>query len=752
MTTAPLATSPLNRKSIRIALLLKEANVLDEAHWHAFVQATVPKTDSSVLGFLTQPITLQHLQKVGTLLLTDVKDLVPGRGSSEVADSLNQALIIRPAEIVALLKINNTDVAPICLTLIKQGLLSEERLREALEEADRNALNVHEVLVASDILGADRVQRSVERGDSQIAQENRILLAGEILIYNSLVTKDDYSRALGEHLKRHVPLWRALQDLRILSQGEIFQALENMELPQVEMIAYPVSEELLDRFPRDLMRRQSFVPLSAQDSHFEIGTDDPFNLVLADTIAMLTGRRVSMLYARQEEVLAKLESLFPKVDAPLTTMPPAVARRKQLRIAPEPSEGTDNGSVDAAMRVSDFQSTPAATNEPYVDNLDAVQLISRVIETAIDARATDIHMEPMADSMRIRFRVDGQLHTVMSAPAAMIPFIAARTKVLAQMNVTERRRPQDGHFDLETDVGFYDFRVSTLPSIHGEKIVMRVLDSSRVMTGLVQLGLDEGQLHAVQRLISRPHGLALVTGPTGSGKTSTLYSCLSGVNREGINIITIEDPVEYQLEGITQVQVDPIIDLSFAAGLRSALRQDPDVIMVGEIRDPDTARTAIRASLTGHLVFSTLHTNTAIGAISALTNMEIQHYLIGSAISGIIAQRLVRVICADCKKAFHPQKGVLGELGLAEAGKKKFYRGAGCEKCFGTGYMGRTGIFQVVEVNEALRRAIGDRAPEAELGDTVEKSGQSLMTSGVKKILEGVTTPAEVLKAVSLHG
>jgi type II secretory ATPase GspE/PulE/Tfp pilus assembly ATPase PilB-like protein len=352
----------------------------------------------------------------------------------------------------------------------------------------------------------------------------------------------------------------------------------------------------------------------------------------------------------------------------------------------------------------------------------------------------------------VRFRVDGQLHTVMSVPAAMITFIAARVKVLAQMNVTERRRPQDGHFDLETSDGFYDFRVSTLPTIHGEKIVMRVLDSSRVMTGLAQLGFDEGQLHAVQRLISRPHGLVLVTGPTGSGKTSTLYACLSGVNREGINIITIEDPVEYQLDGITQVQVDANIDLSFAAGLRSALRQDPDVIMVGEIRDPDTARTAIRAALTGHLVFSTLHTNTAIGAISALNNMDIQQYLIASALSGIIAQRLVRVICPDCKKAFNPGKGVLTELGLGETSRKRFYRGAGCEKCFGTGYVGRTGIFQVVEVNEALRRAIGDRGTEAELGDIVDESSQSLMASGVSKIMQGTTTPAEVLKAVSLHG
>jgi type II secretory ATPase GspE/PulE/Tfp pilus assembly ATPase PilB-like protein len=745
---APVTENAINRKSLRIALLLRESQVLDESHWQAYVHATIPKTDRTWWEVLNQPITLT---KFRDLLLTDVKDLVPGRGRTAIEESLLQPVMIRASEIVSLLKVNNTDVAPICVTLLQQGIISEEQLRTALEEADRNALNVHEVLVASELLGPENLRKCVERGDSQAARENRLLLAGEILIYNSLITKDNFSRALANHNSTHAPLWRSLQDLRVVSQADLFQALDHMELPAVELITYPVSQELLERFPRDFMRRQSFVPLSVQDSHYEIGTDDPFNLSLADTISLLTGRRVSMLYARQDEVLAKLESLFPRVQ-PMTVMPPAVALRKQPRTATAAQPSDDNGSSDAAMRVSDTEAVGRPAPEPYVDNLDAVQLISRVIETAIQARATDIHMEPMPDIMRIRFRVDGQLHTVMTAPESMIPFIAARIKVLAQMNVTERRRPQDGHFDLETPEGFYDFRVSTLPSIHGEKIVMRVLDSSRVMTGLAQLGLDDGQLHSVQRLISRPHGLCLVTGPTGSGKTSTLYACLSGVNRDGINIITIEDPVEYQLEGITQVQVDPNIDLSFAAGLRSALRQDPDVIMVGEIRDPDTARTAVRAALTGHLVFSTLHTNTAIGAISAMTNMDIQQYLIASGLSGIMAQRLVRVICPDCKKAFHPQKGVLAELGLAEAGKKRFYRGTGCDNCFGTGYMGRTGIFQVVEVNEALRRAIGEHDTEAHLTEEVDKHSQTLMGSGVKKILSGVTTPAEVLKAVSLHG
>lgn len=752
MSSAGAATSAVNRKSIRIALLLREAGILDEQHWQAYLKSAVPRTEMGVWEFLNQPVTMQMFRNV---LLTDVKDLVPGRARPTYSESVLQPVIIRSAEVLSILKMHTPDVARLCLALIQHGQLSEEQLRDVLEEADRNALNIYEVLVATDAITPQKLSKVVDSGATQQARENRALLAGEFLIYNSLITKDDYSRVLDYCHEHSLPLWRGMQDLRVLSQGEMFQSLENMELPQVELIAYNIPSELLEQFPAEFMRRQSFVPLSVHDNQFELATDDPFNLTLADMVSLLTGRRVSLLYSRQDELQRKLETLLPRHEEPLRSMPPSVAVRKKAAAAnSNDGNGSDNsGSGDSAARVRDYQQqSQASVGEPYVDNLDAVQAISRIIDTAIASRATDIHLEPMQDIMRVRYRVDGQLHNVMNVAGAMAPFIAARMKVLAQMNVTERRRPQDGRFDLETKNGFYDFRVSTMPSIHGEKIVLRLLDSNRVLTGLAQLGLDEGQMHVVEKLISRPHGLILVTGPTGSGKTSTLYACLSAVNREGINIITIEEPVEYQLDGITQVQVDPSIDLSFAAGLRSALRQDPDVIMVGEVRDPDTARTAVRASLTGHLVFSTLHTNTAAGAINALTNLEIQHYLVASSLTGIIAQRLVRVICEHCKKSFNATKGILAELGLPPEHKKKFYRGAGCDHCLGTGYMGRTGLFQVVEVTDSLRRALSERRDESELNDLPELSQQTLMESGVSKVLQGITTPAEVLKAVSLNG
>jgi type II secretory ATPase GspE/PulE/Tfp pilus assembly ATPase PilB-like protein len=285
----------------------------------------------------------------------------------------------------------------------------------------------------------------------------------------------------------------------------------------------------------------------------------------------------------------------------------------------------------------------------------------------------------------------------------------------------------------------------------GEKIVMRILDSSRVMTGLAELGLEGKQLESLQRLIARPHGMTLVTGPTGSGKTSTLYACLCSINTENVNIVTIEDPVEYQLEGITQVQVDTNIDLGFADGLRSTLRQDPDVIMVGEVRDADTAHVAVRAALTGHLVFSTLHANTAVGAISALVNMGIPPYLVAAALAGVVSQRLVRRICDECKKPFAPPKGILAELGLGERTRKKFYMGDGCGHCLNTGYRGRTGLFEVVEVTEELRRAVVERQGEHTLREIAHKRSVALIDAGKEKIFEGVTTPSEVLKAVTIQ-
>jgi type II secretory ATPase GspE/PulE/Tfp pilus assembly ATPase PilB-like protein len=736
----------IDDKSLRIALIFREASVLDEDHWQEISKRAGVKVEKGAWDILNQDASLSSIRD---LLLLDLKTLIPGKTVSEIQSALAAPVKIFPTEITHILRANQPDVARLCHVLLSRNLITTARLEHALDRAERDALNVYEVLVAEQLLTPDNIEKIAKDLAVDITQHARVVLAGDILVYNSLVTREDYGRALDAHTTTHSPISRVLDELHLLNQQEIVTAIYNgLELPRVELITYDISPALLDRFPAEFMRRQLFLPLSQDERHLELGTADPFNLPLASTVSLLTGRRVSMQYTPHNDLLAKFEALFanePQKQA--RPVPPApVPRRRRAEPA---SSGDGKEQPESGARVYEH-SLPSRTPEPFVDNLSTVQLVTQVIETAVGARATDIHIEPQADCVRIRYRVDGQLHSIMKVPTEMLFSIVSRIKVLASMNVTERRRPQDGHFSFETNTGAFDFRVSSLPSFYGEKIVLRVLDSSRVMTGLPELGLGTEQQKAIERLLARPHGLILVTGPTGSGKTSTLYACLSVSNREDVNIITIEDPVEYQLDGITQVQVDENIDVTFANGLRSALRQDPDVIMVGEIRDPETAHIAIRASLTGHLVFSTLHTNSALGALSSLAHMNVPQYLMTSAISGIIAQRLVRKICPECKKPATQSKAILKELGFAENTRKKFWKGEGCDHCFGSGFKGRTGIFEVVEMTEDLRRLILAGESDDVISEKIRDRTVSLFAAGVQKVQDGTTTPAEVLKAVSM--
>jgi len=745
----------LNEKIIRIALVLREATVLDEPHWEDFAKRAGLKTTKGVMDILNQEVSLAAFKD---LMYMDLKALLPGgKVAARFEQELNAPVKIYPGEIAYILRQNQPDIAKLVKILLSLNLVDLSQIEATLERAERNALNVYDVLVAEGIITPEKIEKVVNARTADFATDNRAILAGDILVFNNLITREDFSRALESSAVTKAPLSRTLEDLGLLTQQELVEALEKgVELPMVEILAYDLSPELLERFPADFMRRQLFLPLALQDNCMEIATADPFNLALCDTISFLSGKRISLIYTSHQELLAKFDVL-PAFGGKgegdrLATLPPSKVKRVVRSIPREeeqPPRPTPLAEGFEAKKVAE-PDRPRRRQEPFVDNLSAVQLVTQIMEGAIAAGATDIHIEPQTDDVRVRYRIDGVLHNILRMPLEMHVSVTSRIKVLASMNVTERRRPQDGHFTFESDGGVYDFRISTLPSMNGETIVMRVLDSSRVMTGLDQLGLLEEQLKAVERLLARPHGLILVTGPTGSGKTSTLYACLSTVNKEGVNIITIEDPVEYQLPGITQVQVDTNIDVTFANGLRSALRQDPDIIMVGEIRDSDTAATAIRAALTGHLVFSTLHTNTAVGAVSALNHLGVDRYLIASAVSGIIAQRLVRKNCEACKKPFTPTKGMLVELGLPENSRRRFYRGEGCPQCLRTGFKGRTGIFEVIEIRPDLRKAIAEKATEEELRTMADKYGKRLFEAGLEKVLKGITTPSEMIKAVTI--
>jgi len=385
------------------------------------------------------------------------------------------------------------------------------------------------------------------------------------------------------------------------------------------------------------------------------------------------------------------------------------------------------------------------------DTSDApiIKLVNLVLAQAIKDRASDIHIEPYAASLKIRYRIDGMLYNLLNLPRRIQSPLVSRIKIMAKLNIAEKRLPQDGRIEVKIGEKNVDIRVSVIPTAFGERVVLRLLDKSQSILTLADLGLDDAKIRQFDRLIKSPYGIVLVTGPTGSGKTTSLYAALSKINSPEINIITIEDPIEYQIEGIGQIQVNPKIDLTFATGLRSIVRQDPDVILVGEIRDRETAEIAIQSSLTGHLVFSTLHTNDAASAVTRLIDMGIEPFLVASSVIAIVAQRLVRVLCPRCKEAYTPDAESLVDAGISRSALdgRPIYRRKGCNACMNTGYRGRTGIFEIMIMDEGVKRLILKTSDSNQINDEAVRNGMStLVQDGARKVLEGVTTIEEVLR------
>ena len=403
---------------------------------------------------------------------------------------------------------------------------------------------------------------------------------------------------------------------------------------------------------------------------------------------------------------------------------------------------------------SDLAALAAGLEQPQdllaaQDDAPIIRLLNALLSQAARENASDIHIEPFEQRLAVRFRVDGVLHDVLAPPPAIAPLLASRIKVMARLDIAEKRLPQDGRIAIRIGDRPIDLRVSTLPSGYGERVVLRLLDKRQGRLDLSVLGMADAHRSSIDAMIRRPHGLLLVTGPTGSGKTTTLYAALSRINDQSRNILTVEDPVEYFIDGIGQTQINTKVDMSFARGLRAILRQDPDVVMVGEMRDAETARIGVQASLTGHLVFSTLHTNTAAGAITRLRDMGIEPFLLASSLSGVLAQRLVRRLCAHCKRRDRPTQEEQSYLTSANQPQPYLYRAVGCAQCNGTGYAGRTGLYELLHVDDSLRQLIHDDHAESALRDHQQHCGESLLRDGLGKILAGETSLDEVIRVTT---
>jgi len=497
-----------------------------------------------------------------------------------------------------------------------------------------------------------------------------------------------------------------------------------------------INTEFTERLPIQYLKRNRLIPLETPEG-LVIAVNDPFSFQTADDIRHLLspgdGGGIQVVLSTQEAIAGAINMAY---DLSRST-------------AKEFFEEMSEESTDSI--ISEIEETGDLLDE--TSDAPIIKLVNLLLSGAIKDRASDIHIEPYQSSLKVRYRIDGILYDILSLPRKIQSSLTSRVKIMARLNIAEKRLPQDGRIEIKIADRSVDIRVSVLPTAFGERVVLRILDKSAAILQLSDLGMDRESISLFDKLIKSPYGIILVTGPTGSGKTTTLYAALTTINKPGINIITIEDPIEYQIDGIGQIQVNPKIDLTFAQGLRSIVRQDPDVILVGEIRDQETAEIAIQSSLTGHLVFSTLHTNDAASAVTRIIDMGIEPFLVTSSVIAIIAQRLVRVLCPKCKEPYLPDAESLYNLGIEPSAVKgdTIFQKKGCQACMHTGYRGRTAIFEIMIMDEPLKRLILKTSDSNQISDLAVARGMvSLVRDGAKKVLEGVTTIEEVFRVTRI--
>ncbi len=553
------------------------------------------------------------------------------------------------------------------------------------------------------------------------------------------VSDEQLRQALDVQKETREPLAQILVNMGAISEKDKARVLgRQWGIPFVDLGERQVDRELLKLIPHHLLQRWKAVPIERNGMRLVVAMVNPLDVYAVDQMRLVSGADIEPVIATVDDISAALGQ--------------TVSTREEIGAAlQEVSEevGGEGGEIQLEEKQREEELSIDQLRE-MLDDAPVVRLANLIIRQAIRDKASDIHIQPEANRVRIRYRIDGILHDTMTVPKKVQAALISRIKVMADMDIAEKRAPQDGRISLRLAGREYDFRVSTNPGVNGEKVVMRILDKRGVMVNLNQLGIPAAMMDDFDSLINRSYGIITVTGPTGSGKSTTLYSVLNRINSPEKNILTIEDPVEYQLPGLTQTAVNERAGVTFATALRTFLRQDPDVILVGEIRDADTAQIATEAALTGHLVFSTLHTNDAPTAVARLIEMGIEPFLIASSVVGVLAQRLVRVICPDCKESYTPPVDAFRRLNLAmDLESVTFYRGMGCERCRQTGYRGRTGVFELMMITDHLRELVLRKAPTHELRQEALEAGMiTLRQDAMQKILEGITTMEEALRVV----
>ncbi|MDD5448282.1 MAG: ATPase, T2SS/T4P/T4SS family [Actinomycetota bacterium] len=548
---------------------------------------------------------------------------------------------------------------------------------------------------------------------------------GQLLLENNLLTSEELDEALKEQVGSGKSLGRVLVEKKLLTEGQLTSILaEQIGMKYVDLNSYPIDPSAAGMVDAEIAKRHTLIPINMEDGKLVVAMADPTNVYAIDDLRIMTGMDVTLVVSAREDIEA------------------AIGR--YLHEAVEVGEVLE-GMEELEELVEEEEAVEAGEEAPIV------KYVNLVIEEAVGEGASDIHIEPGERDVRIRYRIDGVLHEIRRSPRRIHPGMVSRVKILANMNIAERRVPQDGRFAMRIGDKAIDFRVASIPTVYGEKLVLRLLDRASMLMSLEDLGVETLPLKKLSDAFHKPYGTVIVSGPTGSGKTTTLYAILSELNRREVNTITVEDPVEYQLRGVNQVQVNTKVGLTFASALRSILRCDPDVVMVGEIRDPESAKMAIESALTGHMVLCTLHTNDAPSAMTRMTEMGVEPFLIASAVDCVVSQRLARRLCGRCKEKAEYEPAYLEKIGFPVEDTMTIYKAkeGGCPFCNGMGYRGRIGLFEVMSIDEEIEKLVVDRATGHEIGRLAISKGMStLREDGYVKVKSGITSIEEVLRVV----
>lgn len=547
---------------------------------------------------------------------------------------------------------------------------------------------------------------------------------GELLLYNGKITKEQLDKALEKQRQSHKKIGEILVEEGYVTDKDIIEVLEfQLGFPHVDLNTFVINPEVISLVPEHIARRYDLIPVDKKGDLLIVAMADPLNIYAIDDLKLYTKYDIQPVISTRESIIKNIDKFY--------------RQRTTEKVIKEFVESYDEDDAE------DYEDQ----EQLEVANAPIVRLINSTIQQAVDMKASDIHIEPYMDYIRVRFRIDGDLQDIMNLSKNILSALVTRIKIIGKMNIAEKRVPQDGRVEFNLNNKEIDIRISTIPTIHGEKIVLRLLDREHFLLTKDQLGFTQKNLERFDKLLKQPYGMILITGPTGSGKTTTLYAILNELNRVEKNIITIEDPVEYKMEGINQIQINPKAGLTFASGIRSILRQDPDIIMVGEIRDAETAHIAVRAAITGHLVLSTLHTNDSPSSVMRLVDMGVEPYLVASAVIGVVSQRLVKKLCNNCKEAYEASYAEKLLIGKNYDEKVILYRPKGCNRC-NNGYLGRRAVHEIMLINEDMRRLITEGKGLDELKNMALNSGMiTLLDNSIDLALEGVTSLDEILKA-----